>query len=807
MHRSVSRRIAHVVSLSGLLTGAAAAQVTWIPDDDGLWSVASNWSSNPALPGAADNVVIDVGGMTVRTITLDVNASINSLISAESLLFNQSRVLTLANGGSFAVGSMFQMGTVSRLNVNGGTFSALGDANINGANVFVTNATANLDTVASYVTSTGTNDNRTLQASGAGALLNLSGVETMAGGGFISTLFVNALSSATVDFSGLVTHTGGATQFTANGAGSMIDLSSLESFHNNNGNRNAHLHVLNGGTIELGSLTSMTGSTDNITRLIVDGAASTIDVSTVTTYSNASVQLLNGGQADLSNATSFNGSSLDIRAGVTADLTGVASYTTSTGGNGNRTWRAEGGGSTIDASNVTTAAGGTFISSWFLTAVSGGVIDLSSLQTLTTGATRVSADGAGSLVDLSSLTSWTGTGSNTPATLTATNGGEVRLIGAEGSFLDMHGVSITVTTTGVMDLTPVRQFTTGTLTAQGAAAHTPNINNVNDSNFRANAGGSIALPGLTTTNYLHGGANTERSFIADGAESTLDFSEMTSVTINSGTNPSIRIDALNGGAIDLSNVASINSTPGIINGQRPVRVNANGADSVVDLSSLSVFSDLSSVTNSSLSAVNGGLIRLGDTAFTNVTITVDAASTILGGSLELIGVFTNTTGQTAAQRIDDTRLRGDGLVDANVLNTSGFVTPGATGLGVVGHLTINSDFEQTTNGVFELDIAGLKDGEFDLLTVGADATLGGELRVSLLGGYTPEFGDSWTFLTAAFRDGVFDELIAPTLEGSDLFFDVVYGDTFARLRVVPTPGGSVLFALFAFFFPRRHRLV
>src|SRR5206468_4162141 len=48
---------------------SAAATVSWLPNADGFWHVAANWSSNPLLPGPTDDVVIDVGGAAVRTIT------------------------------------------------------------------------------------------------------------------------------------------------------------------------------------------------------------------------------------------------------------------------------------------------------------------------------------------------------------------------------------------------------------------------------------------------------------------------------------------------------------------------------------------------------------------------------------------------------------------------------------------------------------------------------------------------------------------------------------------------------------------
>ena len=64
---------------------AAAAAVKWVPNADGFWDVVTNWSSNPALPSAADSVTINVGGATVRTITHQFGTdTVNSLLSQEN---------------------------------------------------------------------------------------------------------------------------------------------------------------------------------------------------------------------------------------------------------------------------------------------------------------------------------------------------------------------------------------------------------------------------------------------------------------------------------------------------------------------------------------------------------------------------------------------------------------------------------------------------------------------------------------------------------------------------------------------------
>lgn len=78
------------LALCGLLgfapPGLRADAVNWISNDDGNWSVAGNWSSSPALPGAADDARIAVAGAAVRTITHNSGTNtVQSLASEERL--------------------------------------------------------------------------------------------------------------------------------------------------------------------------------------------------------------------------------------------------------------------------------------------------------------------------------------------------------------------------------------------------------------------------------------------------------------------------------------------------------------------------------------------------------------------------------------------------------------------------------------------------------------------------------------------------------------------------------------------------
>jgi hypothetical protein len=95
-------------------------------------------------------------------------------------------------------------------------------------------------------------------------------------------------------------------------------------------------------------------------------------------------------------------------------------------------------------------------------------------------------------------------------------------------------------------------------------------------------------------------------------------------------------------------------------------------------------------------------------------------------------------------------IRGDVLVLGRVIGGldqfDGRVRPGTS----PGTLTVDGDYEQT-GGILEIEIAGTTAGEFDVLAVTGDASLGGELVLNFIDGFSPRQGDSFEFLNV---DGV-----------------------------------------------------
>ncbi len=146
---------------------ATTATVNWLTAGPGTfqWATATNWSSNPALPGAADDVVVNVGGLpTINgTLSLGTASTVSSFTQSSGTLAGAGNLTvtgatTLSGGQMIGTGQTITQGllTISNsigldegrvLRVEGaGTWSA-GNISLNPNNTG--NATAGILRIAS----------------------------------------------------------------------------------------------------------------------------------------------------------------------------------------------------------------------------------------------------------------------------------------------------------------------------------------------------------------------------------------------------------------------------------------------------------------------------------------------------------------------------------------------------------------------------------------------------------------------------------------------------------------------------------
>ena len=144
-------------------------------------------------------------------------------------------------------------------------------------------------------------------------MVDLSNTTTFVGGDFWNT-DVNAWSGGKVDLSNITSITSGAVYFYADSSGSVIDLSSLTTFTDDNPSDPSALYVSNGATILTPNLTTL-----DFVDLYVGGTMST---SQITSFTNGSITV-DAVAADFSGLTSLNGVSVTVQNAGSADLTNV----------------------------------------------------------------------------------------------------------------------------------------------------------------------------------------------------------------------------------------------------------------------------------------------------------------------------------------------------------------------------------------------------------------------------------------------------------------------------------------------------
>ena len=113
---------------------------------------------------------------------------------------------------------------------------------------------------------------------------------------------------------------------------------------------------------------------------------------------------------------------------------------------------------------------------------------------------------------------------------------------------------------------------------------------------------------------------------------------------------------------------------------------------------------------------------------------------------------------------------------------------GAMAIGASPGQVTGLDFVQDASGVLQIELQGTALNDFDRLDLTGQAQLDGELDVSLIGGFNPALGDSFTILSALVGvSGQFATLDLPSL-GSGLAWDVIYAPTLVNLEVIELIG-------------------
>lgn len=264
------------------------------------------------------------------------------------------------------------------------------------------------------------------------------------------------------------------------------------------------------------------------------------------------------------------------------------------------------------------------------------------------------------------------------------------------------------------------------------------------------------------------------------------------------------------GQLDVSGTLRFNSAD-IITVDGTLDLNDPGA-SIVDELGQDAFRNLNQVTtNGSLGLANGrdlavsgsldssGQVRVGASS----TLTVPGPYTQLGGTTMLA---TGTLDVGGGYSLTSGTLAGNGSIEGITTVGGGAVAPGAS----AGLLMFTGDLHFNLPAVCQIEIGGLARGVggYDAMDIsnllafqGGSA---GFLQVSLINSFTPSFGDSFEIFRYGERDGFFQGVFLPTLQGG-LFWQIDHTDGATFLRVVPAPGAAGLLAALGLLAPRRRR--
>ncbi len=364
-------------------------------------------------------------------------------------------------------------------------------------------------------------------------------------------------------------------------------------------------------------------------------------------------------------STNIDGADVLVNNGV-AQLLGAVSYAHDAAGDGDgRTLAATGTTALLDMVSVTSMTqspvGGPLDAAVKIHASAGGLIDLGSLVTIAGGATEIMATGTDSRVALSLLTSIMDTNPGTASVIQATQGGQVSL----SNLLALDAVNLLFDGTGTMSTPLMTTYTNGLATISGGAADLSAVTNAAASTFEVSAGsldlssavnltaGRVRVHGLATadlssasqidnagfhavtgatlavpvaTTYAHHAESDgdEVTFEASGSGGSLGFAVLGGISqTHSGTpaGSALVLRATGGGTLDLGAVGTI--TGGA------TEILASGTSSVVDLSALTGLTVTNPGTASSISALAGGSVLIGNVAaLTRVDVTIGSDSQV-----------------------------------------------------------------------------------------------------------------------------------------------------------------------------------
>jgi autotransporter-associated beta strand protein len=342
------------------------------------------------------------------------------------------------------------------------------------------------------------------------------------------------------------------------------------------------------------------------------------------------------------------------------------------------------------------------------------------------------------------------------------SGGNATLINANGTaFIDISGLALPGTTVGSIAGNGSLFLGDKNLTVGGNQTSTIFSGVIQDGGGFGGAGGSLTKVGTGTLTLT--GANTYTGITTINAGVLSISSDANLGTVPTSDNYLANQLTFNSGTLQVTASFDLDANRGItlLSGGGTIRVTAANI-----LSYDGVITGAGSLTKTD----TGTLVLSGMNTYTGSTI-VDAGSLLVDGSIGAGPTSVNAGGL----------LGGGGTIGGDVTN-GGIVSPGHSP-GMLGTLTVNGNYTQTTGGTLRIEVAGLGPSAHDLLAVGGHASLAGTLQLIRLGNFQLQVGDKIKFLTAPGGvSGTFSTIVNPFVSNTLVLAEIIYLPTGVQLE-------------------------
>ncbi len=368
-----------------------------------------------------------------------------------------------------------------------------------------------------------------------------------------------------------------------------------------------------------------------------------------------------------------------------------------------------------------------------------------------------------------------------------TNTGFIEASGSSGLTIDANAGGFT--NNGILRALPGSSFTIlntvvdnafGEIFADEGAAATLNNCDVTGGRISKPDGGIVSITGSSTIRNLTIGGVTQllnnQTVFVDGTitvqgelrmQSSGNFTDMILLqpATLAGNGETVLSSSLNNRIFATDNIDRLTIAPGhTLRGAGSIGIGlmALTNDGTIDCTvpqGMNIATNAGGFLNTGLLRASGGNINIGQGAFTTSgTVVAEAGRKIdrTSGSFVQTGgtVFANGEIEVDSNAYDLQAgvLGGTGLVDSNVTNGDGAVSPGLS----AGILTIEGSYTQGLLGEFSVEIGGTNVGtEYDRLVVTGTANLDGRISITRLETQPLIIGASFTVLTAGTVSGTF----------------------------------------------------